>query len=549
MKKYRKKIILPLIIITVIVSIGITQSSYYRKISQSQRLINQVYNRIVSTYLHQLDPEEFSKATINSLTENLDPFTSFIVEDDQYNINILTRGKYGGVGIQLGYRNNTMSVIAPMDGGPAKKAGIISGDIIIKIDDEDVKKYSFNDAAAKIRGQKGTTVKLTVKRFGDDEPIDFSLIRSEITVKDVTYSGMISNTTGYIRLNRFSTLTPSEMRSSIKSLLNSKASEIVLDLRDNSGGLLSAAIDVLDLIIPKDVSLVSTKGRSKESNRTFYSRNNPLIPEDIKIAILINQGSASSSEIVAGAIQDLDRGIIIGNKSYGKGLVQTVFSIDSKRSVKVTTARYYIPSGRFIQNPDYIDNKYILNKTKEDSTFTTLNGRTVYANGGITPDSTITLDPMKSLTSQFWRNGYFYSFAQENKYRYNSFQDVLKDKNLLMEFEKYLDKKDNILLPGQKELITVSEKINELDSTDINANKALKDLNAFYMDQQSKQMITENNELKEILLLEFAGLFNGPEGRLKQALKDDKVIKTALDMLSDKKIYQASLSPKEIIEN
>ncbi len=549
MKKHRKKIILPLIIITVIVSIGITQSSYYRKISQSQRLINQVYNRIVSTYLHQLDPEEFSKATINSLTENLDPFTSFIVEDDQYNINILTRGKYGGVGIQLGYRNNTMSVIAPMDGGPAKKAGIISGDIIIKIDDEDVKKYSFNDAAAKIRGQKGTTVKLTVKRFGDDEPIDFSLIRSEITVKDVTYSGMISNTTGYIRLNRFSTLTPSEMRSSIKSLLNSKASEIVLDLRDNSGGLLSAAIDVLDLIIPKDVSLVSTKGRSKESNRTFYSRNNPLIPEDIKIAILINQGSASSSEIVAGAIQDLDRGIIIGNKSYGKGLVQTVFSIDSKRSVKVTTARYYIPSGRFIQNPDYIDNKYILNKTKEDSTFTTLNGRTVYANGGITPDSTITLDPMKSLTSQFWRNGYFYSFAQENKYRYNSFEDVVKDKNLLIEFEKYLDKKDNILLPGQKELITVSEKINELDSTNINANKALKDLNSFYMDQQSKQMIVEKNELKEILLLEFAGLFNGPEGRLKQALKDDKVIKTALDMLSDKNIYQASLSPKEIIEN
>ena len=134
MKKYRKKIILPLIIITVIVSIGITQSSYYRKISQSQRLINQVYNRIVSSYLHQLDPEEFSKATINSLTENLDPFTSFIVEDDQYNINILTRGKYGGVGIQLGYRNNTMSVIAPMDGGTAKKAGIISCDIIIKID-------------------------------------------------------------------------------------------------------------------------------------------------------------------------------------------------------------------------------------------------------------------------------------------------------------------------------------------------------------------------------------------------------------------------------
>ena len=549
MKKYRKKIILPVVIATVIISIGVTQSSYYRKISQSQRLINQVYNRIVSTYLHQLDPEEFSKATINSLTENLDPFTSYMVEDDQYNINILTKGKYGGVGIQLGYRNNTMSVIAPMDGGPAKTAGIISGDIIIKIDDEDVKKYSFNDAASKIRGEKGTKVKLTVKRFGDSEPINFNLIRSEITVKDVTYSGMISNTTGYIRLNRFSTLTPSEMRTSIIKLRDKHASEIVLDLRDNSGGLLSAAIDVLDLMIPKNISLVSTKGRSKESNRTFYSRNKPLIPENIKIAILINQGSASSSEIVAGAVQDLDRGIIVGHKSYGKGLVQTVFSIDDKRSVKVTTARYYIPSGRFIQNPDYIDNKYILNKTKEDSVFQTSNGRTVYANGGITPDSTISLDPMKSLTAQFWRNGYFYSFAQENKYRYNSFDDVTNDKNLLNEFEKYIQVKENILLPGQKELNTVNEKISQLDSTNTEANSALKILNNFYINQKSKQMVFENRELEEILLLEFAGLFNGPEGRLKQALKDDKVLMTAMDMLSNRKVYQASLSTSKILEN
>ena len=442
-----------------------------------------------------------------------------------------------------------MSVIAPMDGGPAKTAGIISGDIIIKINDEDVKKYSFNDAASKIRGEKGTKVKLTVKRFGDSDPINFNLIRSEITVKDVTYSGMISNTTGYIRLNRFSTLTPSEMRISIKKLLDKQASEIVLDLRDNSGGLLSAAIDVLDLMIPKNISLVSTKGRSKESNRTFYSRNKPLIPENIKIAILINQGSASSSEIVAGAVQDLDRGIIVGHKSYGKGLVQTVFSIDDKRSVKVTTARYYIPSGRFIQNPDYIDNKYILNKTKEDSVFQTSNGRTVYANGGITPDSTISLDPMKSLTAQFWRNGYFYSFAQENKYRYNSFDDVTNDKNLLNEFEKYIKVKENILLPGQKELNTVNEKISLLDSTNTEANSALKTLNNFYISQKSKQMVFENRELKEILLLEFAGLFNGPEGRLRQALKDDKVLMTAMDMLSNRKVYQASLSTNKILEN
>ena len=220
MKKFVLKLLLPITIVIGIFSLALTQSSYYRKISKSQELINRVYNQIFSTYVHQIDPETFTKAAINGITEKLDPFTEFMVDDEQHNINVLSKGKYGGVGIQLSYRNNTMSVVAPMDGGPAKSAGIISGDIILKVDDIDVKEYSFNEAAAKIRGEKGSTVKLTIKRFGDDDPIDFSLIRSEIIVKTVTYSGMLSKDTGYIRLNRFNRNTPFEMQNSISTLLN-----------------------------------------------------------------------------------------------------------------------------------------------------------------------------------------------------------------------------------------------------------------------------------------------------------------------------------------
>jgi len=549
MKKYGLKIFLPIVIVTAILSLAITQSSYYRKIGKSQQLINRVYNQIFSTYVHQIDPETFTKDAINGITQKLDPFTEYMVDDEQHNINVLSKGKYGGVGIQLSYRNNTMSVVAPMDGGPAKSAGIISGDIILKVDDIDVKKFSFNEAAAKIRGEKGTKVKLTVKRFGDSDPIEFNLTRSEIIVKTVTYAGMLTESTGYIRLNRFNKNSPIELQKSISSLLNDKATSLIFDLRDNAGGLLTAAVSMLDMMIDKNTTLVSTKGRTKDSNRTFYSRRDPIIPKDIKIAILINQGSASASEIVAGSIQDLDRGIVIGQKSFGKGLVQTQYSFDDKRSIKITTARYYIPSGRFIQKRDYIDEKYIMNASDEDSIFTTIGGRIVYGNGGIAPDSTVVPDSLKSLSSQYWRNGHFYTFSQENKHNYKTFKSVENDKNLLKKFEKYIDTKDKIFLPGEKDLNLAKVKISKLDSTDLEVNKALDLLSDFYDREEKKRRKSEESEIKELLLLEFAGLFNGTEGRLIQALKNDETVQTAIDILSNNSAYFSSLSSSGIIEN
>lgn len=550
MKKYVNKIIIPLVILTAIISLAVTQSSFYRKIGQSQRIFNQVYNQIFSTYVDELDPDEFTKASIQGITQNLDPYTVFMVEDEQHQVNLLSKGNYGGVGIQLGYRNKTMSVVAPMDGGPAKKAGIISGDVILSVNDEDVRKISFNDAAAKIRGKKGTKVKLTIKRFGDDEPIIFNIVRSTIEVKDVTYSGMLSPTTGYVRLNRFSRNTPKEMHTAFLSLLDQNASELIIDLRDNPGGLLSASVAILDMIIKEDEPLVSTKGRTKASNRTFYSRQKPVIPSDIKIAVLINQGSASASEIVAGAIQDLDRGIIIGQKSYGKGLVQTQFPIDEKRSIKITTARYYVPSGRFIQKRDYIDEKYILNKIVEDSIFTTLGGRKVLGNGGITPDSTISPVLMASLSSQYWRRGYFYSFAQRHKHHYKTFTSVESDNSLMNKFQSFVnEQEDEILLPGEKELGTVTEKIATLDSTNSNINDALSLISDFYDELENVKRKTESEDIRQVILLEFAGLLNGPEGRLKQALKDDIIVQSTLDILSDKLAYESSLTPFKVIEN
>ncbi|MEC7854450.1 MAG: S41 family peptidase [Candidatus Neomarinimicrobiota bacterium] len=531
------------------ISITFTQTSFYRKIANSQSLINQVYTQIFSTYVDQLDPEAFTKSSINSITENLDPYTTLLVEDEQYNINLLTDGKYGGVGIQLGYRDKEMTVISPMIDSPAQKAGIIGGDIIVKIDETDVKDLSFNDAAAKIRGRRGTKVKLTVKRYGVADPLQFDLTRSRIDVKDVTYAGMISPQTGYIRLNRFSRFTPRDFQKELLEMNKQNLSELIIDLRDNTGGLLSAAVNILDMLVDKELPLVSTKGRTKESNRAFFSKRDPIISNDIKIIVLINEGSASASEIVAGAIQDLDRGLVLGKKSFGKGLVQTAYEVDKKRTLKITTARYFIPSGRFIQKRDYIDKKFLLNQTVEDSLFKTKSGRIVYGNGGITPDSTVNETKMSVITTQYWRKGYFYSYAQKNKFLYNNFDEVERDANLTSKFIDFTKDRDQISLPGKKELSLLKKSLQDLDSTNLSIKQAVQTISDFYESKIVEKTLDESNDMRDVLLLEFAGLFNGPKGRIEQSFKTDNVLKAAKTIISDQYLYSYTFKNHQNLKN
>ena len=545
---FKSKYFLLLILIATI-SITFTQTSFYRKIANSQSLINQVYTQIFSTYVDQLDPEAFTKSSINSITENLDPYTTLLVEDEQYNINLLTDGKYGGVGIQLGYRDKEMTVISPMIDSPAQKAGIIGGDIIVKIDETDVKDLSFNDAAAKIRGRRGTKVKLTVKRYGVADPLQFDLIRSRIDVKDVTYAGMISPQTGYIRLNRFSRFTPRDFQKELLEMNKQNLSELIIDLRDNTGGLLSAAVNILDMLVDKELPLVSTKGRTKESNRAFFSKRDPIISNDIKIIVLINEGSASASEIVAGAIQDLDRGLVLGKKSFGKGLVQTAYEVDKKRTLKITTARYFIPSGRFIQKRDYIDKKFLLNQTVEDSLFKTKSGRIVYGNGGITPDSTVNETKMSVITTQYWRKGYFYSYAQKNKFLYNNFDEVERDANLTSKFIDFTKDRDQISLPGKKELSLLEKSLQDLDSTNFSIRQAVQTISDFYESKIVEKTLDESNDMRDILLLEFAGLFNGPRGRIEQSFKTDNVLKAAKTIISDQYLYSYTFKNHQNLKN
>ena len=522
----------------VFIIIGASNSDTYRSIARSQRIINEVYKHLIVNYVDELDTDEFTKTSINNMLSDLDPYTVYLESEDRDNLDMLTHGKYGGVGIQLGKRDDHLTVISPMEDSPAMRAGILSGDIISKIDEEEVKDISLDDAAKLIRGKKGTTVVLTIIRIEKEEPIEFYLTRTDIMVQDVPYAEMINDDIGYIVLTRFSKNAPMEMKNALRSLIDQGMNNLILDLRNNPGGLLSAAIEILELIFPKGEKLLWTKGRTKESNREFISRKNPLLDSKIKIAVLINEGSASASEIVSGVIQDLDRGIVIGNKSFGKGLVQSVYGIDQKRSLKVTTAKYYIPSGRLIQKPDYLNEKVIKSVAMKDSVFTTKGGRNVEGGGGITPDYIVEDVQVGPLTRECWRKSYFFSFARENKNIFQSFEDVLNNEKLMDTFSDYLANHElEIKIDGQSQFEQSKEKLKKYDDKNAKLNYAFKIIDEFIVKTEKSLFENEYSDLEKGVFTNFAQIFDGNKGRIRFNVGQDEVINKARQLLQDKMAY------------
>ena len=321
-----------IIILCGTVLFAVSKADIFKQVAVSQKLINDVYKYIVTNYADEIDVEKFTRKSIRNILNDLDPYTVLMEPEEGEGIDLLTKGKYGGVGMEIGKRDGKITVVAPMADSPTMRAGITSGDVIVKIDTVVAKDMNLNDVARLIRGEKGTEVTLSIQRAGMDNVIKFTMIREDIKVKDVAYSGMLNDRIGYILLTRFSKNAAPGMKKAIDQLKEQKAEAIILDLRNNPGGLLQSSIDILDMFLPKGEKLLSTKGRTKGSNRTFFSKKDPVISSEIKLAILINEGSASASEIVSGAIQDLDRGVIIGRRSFGKGLVQSVYRLDEDRS-------------------------------------------------------------------------------------------------------------------------------------------------------------------------------------------------------------------------
>mgnify|MGYP001349164217 CR=1 FL=1 len=541
--KNTKKVYLIGIIIVSIIFFGAIKKDVYRQVRDNQNLLNDIYRQLIMNYVDDIDIEAFTRLSIKNMLSDLDPYTVFMEKEEKSGIEMLTKGKYGGVGIVIGKREKRLTVITPMEDSPAKKAGIISGDKIFLIDSTDTKDLSMDDAAKLIRGKKGTNVILGIKRFGESDLIDFVLTRQEIKVKDISYSGMLDNHTGYIRLTRFSKNSDLEMKNALEDLIDQNMTGLIFDLRDNPGGLLNAAVNILDLFLPKGELLVWTKGKTKKSTREYKSKQNPIVPKDLNITILVNQGSASASEIIAGTMQDLDRAVVIGRPTFGKGLVQTVVNIDKDRALKMTTAKYYIPSGRLIQKSGYLPDDILADSSKSDTVFYTKGGRKVSGGGGITPDHKIELEFPKPILSAGMRQGLFFNFVQKNKNKYENFNDVIIDDSLIYNFEKYITSSDlDIFMKGESDYLDMKEMLINLDSNSIQINGALEILDSYFEQKALTQFELESERLKHWLLVEFSDYFDGEKGRIKQTSKKDRDILKALEILNDPVAYKRVFS-------
>lgn len=443
--RMKKKLAFLIVFFVVVVIAG---SIYDAKISELVDLGSFLKQHSVNQFTYK----KFVEGSIDGMLSTLDPHSTFLNEEAYARMREEQKGKFFGVGMIISQRNGKITVIAPIANTPAAKAGIRSGDIIYAIDGESTEGMTVNDAVSKLRGDKGTEVKITIKRPGYKELLTFTIVRDEIPERTVEYSFMVDKDTGYILLKSFGEKTGKEMFEALNKLKSLGMKKLVLDLRNNPGGLLNAAAIVSDLFLPKGDLIVYIQGRDENDRSDFYARNNFGF-EDIPLVVLINRGSASGSEIVAGAVQDNDRGLIVGKTSWGKGLVQSVFEIDKKMALALTTAKYYTPSGRCIQRDykssfgDYFNPQIQTAEEKkaDKPKFKTVRlKRTVYGGGGITPDYEVEgsklndfLVKLRFKYSAFFRFAVYYT----NKHKKIS-KDFKADKDVLKEFKDFLKSND-----------------------------------------------------------------------------------------------------------
>jgi carboxyl-terminal processing protease len=517
----------------------------YFEIAKNLDLLGRVYKEIAFNYVDEVDPEKFLRAGIQGMLSSLDPYTIFIDEKKIEDIDLITNGKYGGVGISIGLRGDEVTVVEVMDGYAAQRQGIQIGDVIIEAAGSAITVDNIDDVSSLVKGEPGTTVELKVIRNELKDTLTFNLIREEVIVKNITYSGFFpeNSNNAYIKLSNFSRAASDEIKKTIKELKEQKpVKSVVLDLRGNPGGLLDIAIDICDKFLARDLLVVSTRGREAGSDKKYYSVEEPIIGNEVGIVVLINGGSASASEIVAGALQDHDRAVILGTKSFGKGLVQTITPLSYNTSLKITTAKYYTPSGRSIQKIDYSEGSdVILNPTHEsEQLFLTDNKREVHSKGGITPDTTVEFKINGELTKELLAKGLFFKFA--NNYFFDN-PDAkysnIDDQKLYNKFREYLTKED-FKYTSQTEieidnLIKGAADKEEIKDELLKIKDSLKGL-------FEKELQIYKSEILREIRSELAARYLGVEGRIKEQLTSDLQIQTALEILGNTNTYNKLLN-------
>jgi carboxyl-terminal processing protease len=386
----------------------------YFEIAKSLDIFTTLFKEVNAYYVDEVDPKKLVDKGIGSMLESLDPYTHYIPEEDLEAFSIQTTGQYAGIGALIGQINKKTVVTHPYAGFAANRAGVRVGDEFLEVDGQDVRGKTSSEVSALLKGKPRTDVKLVLRREGTNEPLTFQIQRERIKISNVVYDGMLGGNVGYIKLDDFTPGAGKEVEEAVVRLKKAGAKSFILDLRDNPGGLLYEAVNIVNVFVPKGKEIVSTKGKVQEWNKTYTTLNEPVDAE-IPLAVLTSGGSASAAEIVAGALQDYDRAVLVGQKTFGKGLVQTTRPLSYNAQLKVTTAKYYIPSGRCIQALDYANRKQ--DGTVErfadsvKTAFKTASGRMVYDGGGLDPDVDVESELLGALTAELISSNYTFEFA------------------------------------------------------------------------------------------------------------------------------------------
>ncbi|MDP8207500.1 MAG: S41 family peptidase [Candidatus Electryonea clarkiae] len=525
------------------------RSDLIKEIREYIFLFGTIYREINENYVDQVDPEEFLKAGIFGMMNTLDPYTEYFEPEDTDDLQIITKGRYGGIGIQIGLRgpDRELTIIAPIEGTPGWKLGLKPGDRIVEIDGESTKGFNTRDAANRMRGVPGTTVNVVIMRIGVDESISYEIERADIPVIDVSFSGFVEDGIGYIRLTRFSRNAGKQVRAAIDSLEDIGLESLIFDMRGNPGGLLPEAVNVAENFVNEGDLIVSTKGRVPTANREFFSNRAPSLAPGIPLIVLVSEGSASASEIVAGAIQDLDRGLIIGRTTFGKGLVQSVIPFNKyQTSLKLTTAKYYTPSGRLIQKIDYFtdNDALILDTTLQEESelhYFTTNGREVNAHGGIQPDFDVEQPDVSDAIIELWRQGMFYNFVAWYKGEYPELESWEITDEVYNSFRGYLDEQEfkfetNI----EKNLAKILKDAEEYKYTD-EFISTLNTLDSLAQGVHNTMLTGDEYEIRKRLKAELSSLIGGNVARVEATIEFDLQVQKALEVLSNNNVYAGTL--------
>lgn len=548
-KKTKGWLVIGLLVLMSYVSFAFGTS--YFELSKNLDIFATLYKQLNIYYVDETEPGELMETAIDAMLESLDPYTTYIPESDIEDFRIQTTGQYGGIGALIRKSESAIIISEPYQDYPADKAGLKAGDSILKIDGKEVGGKSTEDVSSVLKGEPGTEVKLLIERPGEKSPIEKVLTREEVKIKSIPYYGMVEDGIGYIRLRSFTPKCSEEVKEAFLDLKKQHELEgLVIDLRGNPGGLLVEAINTCNIFVQKGQEVVSTKGKVKDWEKT-YPTTQMATDTEIPLTVLVDQGSASASEIVSGTLQDLDRAVIIGNRTFGKGLVQQTMSLSYKSELKVTTAKYYTPSGRCIQAINYADKNEdgSVGKLPDSlrTEFKTLHGRSVFDGGGIDPDIDVEQDEFGLILISLISKMLIFDYATNYVLQHESIaapEDFEVTDEMFESFVSFLDGKDYEYETRTEQQITRLKEIAEDEEYMSQMQDVIDGLEQEFAKHKADDLHRYKDQIKDFLRSEIVTRYYYQKGRIKAELQDDKDLAAALEVLKDQERYKSILSGK-----